>query len=63
MAWIVLHQPQGEPDCINSDQICRYHEADKGGTFIAFSDGYARVYRESPIEVKRLIKGATSEVS
>ncbi len=55
--WIQLTRPAGDPDNVNADQICYYNEAYKGGTYIQFSDGKdARIYQESPIEVKRMIK-------
>ena len=54
--WTQLTLPQGEVIEVNSDQFCSYQEADKGGTWVIFSSGDTKVYRETPAEVKRLIK-------
>ena len=55
--WIQLTLPQGEHVEVNSDQMCWYQEAAKGGTWVVWSSGDTKVYRESPIEVREMIRG------
>jgi hypothetical protein len=60
MGWIILHRPQGDEDNVNTDQICFYNEASKGGTWIQYpGNENFRIYTETPIEVKRMIRSET----